>query len=307
MALRYERMALLAGVESSYGVDVTPTAAVQLKDVTFDIMEGDEVEVDVLRTGMSSKITAFFGRHCSLKGKILLGSSGTAGTAPAWDWLAQATGHAATVTEDTKVEYTPIDTGFKSASTYFNIEGNRTRALGMRGNIIWRWTVGGFPEAEFDLLGLFDADASVSFPSVDYSGWKVPPLFGKAQAPVFQIASNDEVLQSLEINAGISKEYVNRINREDIEIGDRKPTMTAVIQEPAFSTRNYFSAVGIPGTYKTMAMTHGTVGGAKILAAATNWQLGKPSRQKLGNNVGLSLPGRLIPASGVADYKITVM
>lgn len=306
MAIRNERMALLAGVESSYGVDVTPTAAAQLRDVTFDAMEGDEVELGVIRPGMGAQIAAFFGRHCSLKGKILLGSSGTAGTAPAWDWLAQCTGHAVTTTADTKVEYTPVDTGFKSASLYFNLEGNRTRLLGVRGGIVWRWTVGGFPEAEFDLMGLFDADANVAYPTVDYSAWKVPPLFGKAQAPVFQIGGNDEVLQSLEINSGITKDYVNRINREDIEIGDRKATMTAVIEEPPFSTRNYFSSVGIPGTYKTMAMTHGTVGGAKILAAATNWQLGKPSRQKLGNNAGLSLTGRLIPASGVADYKITV-
>lgn len=305
MSIRAERMAVLAGVEETYAVDVTPTAAVQMKDVTINAHEGEAVEVGVIRPGFGGQVKALFGRHCSLKGKILLASSGAAGTAPAWDWLARCTGHAKTVTEDVKVEYTPIDTGFESASLYFNLEGNRTRMLGVRGNIMWRWTVGQFPEAEFDLLGLFDADANAAFPAVDYAAWKTPPLVGKAQVPLFQIGGVAEVMQSLEINAGITRDYVNRVGREDIDIGERKPTITALFQEPAFSARNYNASALVPGTYKSLAMTHGTVDGAKILATATNWQHGVPQRQRIGNHAGIQLAGEIIPASGVADYTIS--
>lgn len=306
MGIRAERLAVLAGVETTYGVDVTPTAATQLRDVTVDPIEGEEVEVGVIRPGFGGQVTSLFGRHCSLKGKILLGSSGTLGTPPAWGWLARCTGHAQTITASTKVEYTPVDAAFESASVYCNLEGNRTRLLGVRGNIIWRWVVGQYPEAEFDLLGLFDADASVSFPAVNYSAWKTPPLVGKATVPLFQIGAADEVMQSLEINAGITRDYVNRVNREDIDIGDRKASITALFEEPAFSARNYNTSAGVPGTYKSLAMTHGTADGAKILASATNWQHGKPRRQRIGNHAGIQLTGQIIPASATPDYKITV-
>ncbi|HZP98035.1 MAG TPA: hypothetical protein VFB13_00730 [Reyranella sp.] len=306
MTIRYERMAALGAVEVSYGVDPTPTAAVQMKDVSIDPVVGDLVDVGVLRPGMGGNIKAFFGRRVNLKGKILLGAAGAAGTAPAWDFLARCTGHAVTTTPATKVEYTPIDSGFESAAIYFNCEGNRTIMLGTRGSIIWRWVVGQFPEGEFNLVGIWASDTNVAYPAVDYTAWKTPPLVGKDQVPLFQIGGVDEVMQSLEINSGGTADYVERINRREVEIGDRIATMTAVIEEPAFSARNYFTAVGVPGTYKSLALTHGTAAGAKVLATATNWQLGQPQRQKLGNNLGLQIPGTIVSLSGTPDYKITV-
>lgn len=306
MTIRYERMAALLGVESVYGIDIEPTAAVQMKDVSIDIMEGDMVDTGVLRPGMGGQVGAFFGRRVNLKGKILLGAAGTAGTAPAWDAIARCCAHAVATTADTKVDYTPIDTAFESASIYFNCEGNRTVMLGSRGTIIWRWVVGQFPEGEFDITGIWSADSNTAYPSVDYSAWKTPPLVGKDQVALFTINSVAEVMQSLEINAGVSKEYIERVNRRDVEIGDRVATITAVIEEPAFSARNHFAAVGIPGTYRPLALTHGTVAGAKILATATNWQFAKPTRQRLGNNLGLQLTGKIVSASGTPDYTISV-
>lgn len=306
MTIRYERMAALVAAEETYGVDPTPTAAMWMKDVSIDVMEGEMVSVGTLRPGMGGLVEAFFGRRISLKGKFLLGAAGAAGDVPAWDPIARACAHAATETADTKVDYVPIDTGFESAAIYFNLEGNRTRMLGTRGNIVWRWTVGQFPEAEFDLVGLFDADVSAAYPAVDYSAWKTPPLVGKDQVALFQIAGVSEVMQSLEINAGVQKDYVERVNRKDVEIGDRVAMITAVIEEPAFADRNHFSAVGIPGTYKALALTHGTVDGAKVLATATNWQLARPQRQRLGNNAGLQLTGKIVSASGTPDYTISV-
>lgn len=307
MTIRYERMAALAGVEVTPGTDVTPTAAVQMTDVTINPIEGEMVDVGTIRPGMGGTVQALFGRRVSLKGKIKLGSSGAAGTVPAWDWLARCTAHAAATTAGTKVEYTPIDSGFESASLYFNLEGNRTIMLGTRGNVIWRWVAGQFPEAEFDLVGLFGSDSNVAYPAVDYSAWKIPKLVGKDTVPLFQIGGTDEVMQSLEINAGVTATYVERVNRRDVEIGDRKPTVTAVIEEPAFSARNHFTAVGVPGTYRAVALTHGLTGGDKIMAAITNWQFGQPTRQKIGNNAALQIPGGIVSVSGTPDYKITAL
>jgi hypothetical protein len=306
MTIRYERMAALAAVETSYGVDPTPAAALWMKNVTIDPMQGSMVDVGTLRPGMGGLVQAFFGRNVNLKGKFLLGAAGAAGTAPAWGPIARACAHSETIVAATKVDYAPIDGGFESAAIYFNCEGNRTIMLGARGTIVWRWVVGQFPEAEFDLTGLWTSDGNAAYPAVDYTAWKTPPLVGKDQVALCQIGGTDEVMQSLEINAGVTAAYVERVNRRDVEIGDRKATITAVIEEPAFSARNYFASVGIPGTYKALAMTHGTVAGAKVLATATNWQLAAPKRQQLGNNLGIQLAGGIVSASGTPDYTISV-
>lgn len=306
MAIRAERLAVLAAVEAAYGVDETPTASAVLRDVTINDVEGSLVEVDSIRLGMGGRAKALHGRHVSLKGKIFLASSGAAGTAPAWDWLARCTAHAKTVIEDTQVDYTPIDTAQESASLYFNLEANRTRILGAKGGIIWRWGSGAFPEGEFDLLGLFDANANVAFPAVDFAAWKTPPLFGKDTVPNFKIAGNDEVMQSLEINSGISKEYSELINRRSIDITDRRASVTTTILEPPFATRIYQSTIGVVGSHKTVAMTHGAVAGAIVQAAVTNWQTQTFARTKISDKAGITLGGEIVPAAGVADYKITV-
>lgn len=304
--IRAERMAILAAVETVPGTDETPTASAMIRDVTINDVEGTLVEVDPIRTGMGGRIKALHGRHVSLKGKIFLASSGAAGTAPAWDWLARCTAHAKTVTAATKVEYSPIDTGFETASIYCNIEGNRTRMLGARGGIIWRWGVGAFPEAEFDLLALFDANAAVAYPAIDNSAWKIPPLFGKDTVTNFAIGGNSEEMQSLEINSGVAKEYSELINRRSIDVTDRRASLTTTILEPPFSTRIYQASVGIVGTYKAIAMTHGATAGAIVKADVTNWQIQTFGRTRISDKAGIQLGGEIVPATGVADYKITV-
>lgn len=304
--IRAERMAVLAAVETVSGTDQVPTASAMLRDVSINDVEGNLVEVDQIRTGFGGRIKALFGRHVSLKGKIFLGAAGAAGTAPAWDWLARCTAHAKAVSAGVKVEYTPIDTNIETASIYFNLEGNRTRILGATGGIVWRWTAGGFPEAEFDLLGLFDANVSAAYPAIDNSAWKVPPLFGKDTVPTFTIGGTAEEMQSLEINSGISKEYSELVNRRSIDVTDRRASLTTTFLEPAFSARIHQASVGVVGTYKAVAMVHGTVAGSIIKADATNWQPQTFARTKISDKAGITLGGEIVPASGVADYKITV-
>lgn len=304
--IRAERMAILAAIETVSGVDQVPTVSAQIRDVTINDIEGNLVEFDPIRTGMGGRVKALFGRHVSLKGKIFLGSSGAAGTAPAWDWLARCTAHAKTTSAGVKVEYTPIDTGFETASIYANLEGNRTKIIGAGGGIIWRWGAGAFPEGEFDLKGLFASNDSSAYPAIDNSAWKIPPLVGKDTVPTFTIGGVAEEMQSLEINNGVSVEYSELVNRRAIDFIDRKASAQATILEPAFSARIHQAAIGVAGTVKAVALIHGSVAGSIIKADVTNWQMQSLGRTKISDKAGLVLGGEIVPATGVADYKITV-
>ena len=304
--IRAERMAALAATEIAYGTDPTPAAAVLLREIEINDVEGDLVEVDAIRSGMGGRAKALHGRHVSLKGKIFLGGSGTAGTAPAWDWLARCTAHAAVVTVGSKVEYTPIDFGHESAAMYFNVEGNRTRILGIRGSLTFRWTVGQFPEAEFDLLGLFDANVAAIFPAVDTTAWKIPQLFGKDTVPNCKIGGVGEVLQSIELKNGTTREYSELINRREIDITDRRPSVDATILAPNYSDRIYQDAIGKPGIYKTLALTHGATAGAIVKLDVTQWQMQSHKPTRISDKAAIQLGGEILPGAGIPDYKITV-
>lgn len=303
--IRAERMVALATTEVAYGADPTPAAAVLLREIEINDVEGDLVEVDAIRSGMGGRAKALHGRHVSIKGKIFLGGSGAAGTAPAWDWLARCTAHAAVVTAATKVEYTPIDFGHESAAMYFNVEGNRTKILGIRGSLTFRWTVGQFPEAEFDLLGLFDANVAAAFPTVNTTAWKIPPLFGKDTVPSCKIGGVDEVLQAIELKNGVAREYSELINRREIDITDRRPSVDATILAPNFSDRIYQDAIGKPGVYRTLAMTHGATAGAIIKLDVTQWQMQSLKPTRISDKAGIQLGGEILPGSAIPDYKIT--
>lgn len=304
--IRAERMAAMATTEVTYGTDPTPAAAVLLREIEINDVEGDLVEVDAIRSGMGGRAKALHGRHVSIKGKIFLGGSGTAGTAPPWDWLARCTAHAAVVTAATKVEYTPIDFGHESAAMYFNLEGNRTRILGMRGILTTRWPVGQFPEGEFDLLGLFDANVAAAFPEVNTAAWKIPALVGKDTVTNCKIGGIDEVVQSIELKNGVSREYSELINRREIDVTDRRPSVDVTMLEPDYSARIYQDSIGKPGIYKTLAMTHGVTAGGIVKLDVTQWQMQTFSRTRISDKAAIKLGGEILPATGTPDYKITV-
>jgi len=305
MALRFEKKSVLAKIETSYGVDPTPSAAanaILLKDVTINLANGENVPAGILRAGMGQVAQYFVGRHVSLNFKTDLAGSGAAGTAPPWGPLARMCAHAETLTASTKADYTPVDTGFESGAIYFNIDGVRTRFFGSRGNMKLMAVKNRRPELEFSMLGLFSAQDASAFPAGVFTAWQPALDFGKDNTPTFTIGGRAHPLESFELDAGVTVAYRERVNRKDIPVDDRLPTCKATIEEPAFATYDYWGAKASKAN-NAFAVTHGLVAGNIIDIAIGTTEVVDVNRVQLQADAGLDVGFSII--KGAPDYMIT--
>lgn len=100
MPLLYNQRTVLVKIESSYGVDASPTGsanAVQCRNLDIVPLEAQNVSRDLVRPyyGNSDQLpTAVYGK---ISLEVEMAGSGTAGTAPAWGPLLRACGVAETV------------------------------------------------------------------------------------------------------------------------------------------------------------------------------------------------------------------
>lgn len=281
MAIRFERKAVLAKIESAYGTDPTPTGganAVLLKAVEVNPINGERIPREIIRAGYGNMAGWLVGRHVSITARIDLASSGTLGTAPAFGPLLRACGLAETITADTKVDYTRIDTGFESNTIYFNHEGTRHIATGVRGNGKFRFTKNRPPEIELNLLGLWVSDSAVALPALTTTAWKDPLPSTKANTPTYTIDAQAVAASSFELDLGMDCAYLERINRQEIIVRERKPKLTTLIEELPFGTKNFFGMVG--GASVALAYTHGVGAGNVVEITLPQIQLQDVQRQE---------------------------
>lgn len=265
MGIRFERKAVLAKTETVYGTDSTPSGAanaVLLKNATINPLNGEMVPRDVIRAGYGTLAGWFVARHITMNTRIDLAGAGAAGTAPAFSPFLRACGLAETISAGVKVDYTPVHSGFESVSNYFNQEGTRHIAAGMRGNAKFRFQKRKTPEIELDMIGLWKSDTSVALPALTTTAWKDPLPSTPANTPTFTVDGVAVLGSSLEIDLGMECAYRDLLNSEEIIVKERKPKLTMMIEELPLATKNFFALVGAAPV--PLAYVHG-VGAGKIV------------------------------------------
>lgn len=268
MGIRFERKAVLAKTETTYGTDAVPTGttnAVLLKRGTINPLNGEMVPREIIRAGYGTMAGWFVGRHVTMNIAVDLAGSGTAGTAPSYGPLLRACGLAETVSAGVKVDYTPVHSGFESVSKYFNLEGTRHIAAGARGNAKFRFQKRRPPEIEMDLIGMWKSDTSVALPALTTTAWKDPLPSTPANTPTFTVDGQAVLGSSLEIDLGMECAYRDLLNSEEIIVKERKPKLTMLIEELPLATKNFFAMKG--GAPVALAYVHG-VGAGKIVDIA---------------------------------------
>lgn len=95
----FRKKTLLAKIESSYGVDPTPTGssnAILTKNLQIQLMQGNTVNRDVDRPTLGNDLTYHVAPYTKITFDVELAGSGTAGVAPAYAPLLKACGFAET-------------------------------------------------------------------------------------------------------------------------------------------------------------------------------------------------------------------
>ena len=209
--------ALLAKVESTYGTDATPSAGsdeIQVVDNLWTNITVDHLQDNLLESfgpgfgrpgGQSVQSTGQFANFTvtvPLKGA---GSAYGSSTTPESDVLLRASGLNQNVDDSAgseKVNYTPQESGFESASIYLYAGNKEFQLVGCFATCRLMFNPGEIPQAEFDVTGLVSAINEASKPgSLSYSSSGVaPPTVTSAGFTVDGFDPDD--FQSIEVDFG---------------------------------------------------------------------------------------------------------
>lgn len=309
MARRFFRkMATLAKIEATYGVDAVPTGAlnaIQMNDVTVEPMAGEEVSRDLYLPWLGNQGVELVGSYGKIEGSVELAGSGTAGTAPAYGPLLRACALSETIVALTSVDYQPVSAGFEAATLYFNLDGVLHVLLGARGSVSLTLAPKQIPRLRFSLSGLLGPITDVALPAVTLTAFKRPLIVSKVNTPVHTLHGAAIVAESIAFDLANQVEPRFLIGDESVEIVDRKSTGTAVIEAGSVASKDWFG-IARARTRGTLLVTHGLVAGNIIDISAPAVEIGRPSYGQTQGITNLSIPLMLCSSAGDDEIKISV-
>ena len=296
----HRKRSILAKAESSYGSDPTPTGSanyVQVIDLNIEPIVSDEVSRDLIRPYMGNYEVIPANTRVNVTFDVEMAGSGSAGTAPKYGAILKACALSETVVSSTSVTYAPVTTPSDSVTLFVNYDGIRHKVTGARGTFSINCEVNNIPRISFSLTGIFNAPTDTALPTVTVSNQASPLIFKNGSTSNFAIFGFAAALQSWNLdfnNEVIYRELVG--GTKEVLITDRRPSGTAVIENPALSAHNFFTDYTGTST-GTNTWLHGTVAGNKVTVSCPQTDLGQPTYEESDGITMLSLPFMATPTA----------
>ncbi len=306
-ALPWKSKLILAKIETNYGVDATPTDAVLAKAVTCRPMEGEDVSRDLERPFRGAQEMFAVGLRVVLEFDVEMVAGGTAGTAPPYSALLRACGLAEVATPGTDVVYTPVSSGYESATLYFWIGNNKQIIVGCRGTATLNINAQQIPTIHFTLTGLYAAPVAAALPAIDWSAWKKPLVATNVNTPVFTVGGASLVMKSFSFNLGNDVQPRLLVGRSEIVIVDSNEAIDTTVEAVPLATFNPFDKAASLATV-ALNVTQDTRAGYKVALAAPTCSVRRP--QSYENDQGVLMwPLKLAPLpsdAGNDQFSITL-
>lgn len=307
MAIKlFERRAMVAKVETTYGTDATATGA---SDSVL-VLEGSiQVEADPLaraidRSYLGADPFVLVNRRATVTGSIELLGSSSVGTAAPIAPILRGCGHAETLTASTSAEYNPISTAFQSLSIYFEWAGVQFKVTGARGSLDIDLSIDNFGRASFTFTGLIDI-ANITEATI--SGFTIAAF----QSPVAIQSSNFAVtiggtavnVQSVQLSQGQPPQIYHGSEAREVSYNDRNATGRLRMFLPDFSDFNGWSVANAQSTSAIVATISGGAGKITTLTIpAAQFQM--PQNVNLNGAAGIEIPFSALPVTGNDEYEL---
>lgn len=269
---------LLFKIETTYGTDPVPTAALNAilaTDVKLAPMEGTDVSRDLDLPYLGPQGTIPNELHAKLSFKVELAPSGTAGTAPAWGPLLRACGCAQTVNAGTNVIYNPITDNHEAGTFYLWIGSTRYVARGSRGTAKFTVNAQGIPYIEFEFTGLFTAPSEQARTLPTLTAFQKPKVATSVNTPTFTINAVAFVMRSFSLDLKNKVENRFLIGSEAVLITQREDMIATQVEAQPLTSFNPFS-LAQDQTAVAVSLIHGTGAGNIVTLAAPAAQMQRP-------------------------------
>lgn len=202
------------------------------------------------------------------------------------------------------VSYQPISSGFESVALRYNLDGIDQLILGARGTVSIGLNVKQIPTFRFSFTGLYSKPTDAAPATADYSAFMIPQVVNTQNTPVFSLLGYSGAAESLSIDMANEIYYKVLVGDESIELVDRKPSGTIVMELPSIATKDFFAAADSQTT-GALALTQGSRNGYKVELAASGVLIGNPAFADNNGVAMISLPITLNPVSGNDELSIT--
>lgn len=307
MAIKlFERRAMVAKVESTYGTDSTPTGAAD----SMLVLEGSiQVEADPLarnidRAYLGSNPFVLVNRRATVTGSIELLGASTVGNAAPIAPILRGCAHAEVLTPATSAVYNPISTAFQSLTIYFEWAGHKFEVTGARGSLDFDLSIDNFGRASFTFTGLI---VTSNITEATISGFTLAAF----QAPVAIQSSNFTVsiggtdlnVQSVQLSQGQPPQIYHGSEAREVSYNDRASTGRIRMFAPDFADFNGWSVANAESSSAIVAAVNGGAGKITTLSiAAAQFQM--PQNVNLNGAAGIEIPFVALPSSGNDEYTL---
>lgn len=305
----WKKKAVLLKLETSYGVDPTPTGAldwVEARNVTLTPYDADAQDRGIVMPWMGNGGKLIVSRRQKLSFDVALAASGSLGSAPKIGALLRGCGFAETITAGVKVEYTLASAAFESFTFYINIDGVLHKGLGARGNASVTLDAKGVPLLRIEATALYVAPVDAAPPTVDSTGWPVEKPVNAANTLVCTVNSVNSFYSKFGFNLGnqvVHDELVG--GYEQIKITDRAPTANITMLAELLATFDPF-ALATASTNVPVQVVHGTTAGSKVQVDLKTRITGV-SNEDINGSVGYNLTLSPEPVTGNDEIKLTFL
>jgi hypothetical protein len=310
MAVRTSQRVLLAKEESTYGTDPTPTGsadAILVRSLEISPFQSDVVERELIRGYMGNYETLHASQRVEINFDVEMVGSGSAGTAPAFGPLLKACGNSETIVASTSVTYAPVSSNFDSATLYFFQDGIRQKVTGARGSFSISAEVGQIPTISFNMIGIYNEPTDVANATPTYQNQAKPVLFKNGNTTSQQLFSYAGAVQSFSFdqsNQSVFRELVG--GSKEVQITDRRPNGSIVLEAVTMATKNYFSSITGSDTGNN-TFQHGQDAGNIFTFSAPQTDLSGISYSDSDGIQMLNIDYTATPtASGNDDYSIVL-
>lgn len=173
-----------------------------------------------------SKKSLTVGEKTTVEFDFYLITADTVGVAPPCDPVLLASAMAKVTQAATRVTYTPVSATFGSMAVIWQIGDYRHTVLGVRGELTFDFSVGGFRKASFKGEGIYQDPTLEAKPTgVDLSGTKDPTEIAKQSVSACNFYGESVIAKSVKFSPGSKFAHTNLINHEEVEYQGREGSL----------------------------------------------------------------------------------
>ena len=311
--------AILLKQETTYAVDSVPTGganALLVSNLSITPFNASNVDRDNIRPFLGASEQLVGSRYVQFGFDLELSGSGTVATAPAWAPALMSCGFAETLTATFRADYTPISTGFKSATIYWFDDGLLHKATGCRGNVMFKLGVSQRPVMSYSFTGLYNTPTVVSNPTVTLTGFKTPQVIIDANTGDIILGGTHAVgvapaitagsafpSQGIEIDMGNKVDFTALLGGETVDMTQRSVTAKVMFDLSAADEAAAYAAVE-SNTLTSVGLQHGTVVNQKIMFFLPSVQRINPSKGEANGKRLVGFDLRAVPVMGDDEIRI---